>query len=193
MNKTNVKIPDKKTMNLCMRDTKKRTDWTTLIVGLAVIAVLMSMVAKWGVIDQYARLSEAEKAYSEARAKNEAVREIADRYPEVLEEYRIYGREWLNDGTVKDTVSVERTDMLDLFEKVIMKRGTVKSIAAYGDAVTVKMSGMNLDSISDMLEDLKEYGCVAGANLNSAATEKDDSGNLLDFTITVYLAAEEEN
>lgn len=191
MNKNSVKIPDKKTMNLCMRDTDKSTNWTTLIVGLVIIALLMSAVAKWGVIDQYARLAEAEKSYNDSKAKNDAVKDVADRYPQVREEYLLYSREWLYDGTVKDTVALERTDMLDLFEKVLMKRGTVINIAAYGEAVTVKMSGMNLDRISDMLDDLREYDCVAGANLNTASTEKDDLGNLLDFTITVYLKAGE--
>ena len=188
--KNSTKIPDKKTMNLCMRD-ESATDWTTLGIGLAIILVMVFLVAKWGVIDQYARLNEAENAYIAAKEKNDSVKEIAERYPEVLQEYRLYGREWLNDGTVKDTVSLERTEMLDLFEKILMKRGVVKEISAYGDSVSVKMSGMNLDSISDMLDDLREYDCVAGANLNSASTEKDDLGNLLDFTISVYLKAEE--
>ena len=188
--KNSTKIPDKKTMNLCMRD-ENDTDWTTLGIGLVIILVMVFLVAKWGVIDQYARLNEAEKAYIAAKEKNDSVKEIAERYPEVLQEYRLYGREWLNDGTVGDTVSLERTDMLDLFEKVLMKRGSVNEIYAVGDVVTVKMSGMNLDSISDMLEELKKYDCVAGASLNSASTEKDDLGNLLDFTVTVYLRAGE--
>ncbi len=191
MNKNSVKIPDKKTMNLCMRDTVKSTNRNTLIAGILIIPVLIGVTAKFGVIDQYARLADAENTYNDAKSKNDAAKVVVDRYPQVREEYLIYSSEWLYDGTVKDTVALERTDMLDLFEKVLMKRGTVKGIKAYGDTVTVTMSGMNLDGISEMLETLKSYDYVGGASLNSASTEEDDLGNLLDFTITVVLVAGE--
>ena len=48
--KNSTKIPDKKTMNLCMRD-ESATDWTTLGIGLAIILVMVFLVAKWGVIE----------------------------------------------------------------------------------------------------------------------------------------------
>ena len=72
------RYPHKVGINLNMHE--KRTGTVlTLVIGCAAIVLLAGLVAKFGVIDQYRRLSQAEEAYVQVHRQYEAVQEeLAD-------------------------------------------------------------------------------------------------------------------
>ena len=82
-----AKYPTKRTVNLAKRESHKK-DLTTIIAGAVVIALLCFVVAKFGVIDQFARLNDAEKEYSSVHEQNVALKEEIEDYPEIEQEYR---------------------------------------------------------------------------------------------------------
>lgn len=188
-----VRIPNKSSLNLAMKE-ESSVNWVTLIIGLLLIAVLVFFVAKFGVIDQYARLNKAERAYNELVERNRQIADVADRYPQVLREYRLYSRSWLSSEDSNTSVAVNRLQILNLIEREMMARGYVASFRISKSVLTVNMSGMNLTEISAMLDSIQESPIVLAATLNIAKTEnKDVDTSEMAFTITVYLRHADES
>ena len=109
-----VRCPQKTGINLNLHE--KRTGTVlTLLIGALCITVLALAVAKFGVLDLYDRLADAQSAYAQAQQENRAAQEKLSHFDEVLSEYRTYSMEWMEDGEDSDlNFAVERTEMLDL-------------------------------------------------------------------------------
>ena len=184
--------PRKTTINLAMRETHKSAI-LTLVIGLIVIAALVFMVAKWGVIDQEARLSQAEHRYEQVHSESEALKAYIRDYPEVQREYRSISKAWMQNQNGKRVVYVDRQAVLDMVDREMRSRGTVEMVQITNDTLTCRMSGMTLHDISQMFEVLEEYPIVRMAALNTAATVEENTGDILSsFSITVYLQEAEE-
>ena len=186
-----LKIPTKTTINLAKRESKKK-DVLTVAVGAVLIAALAGSVAKFGVLDQLARLNAAESAYNEVHSQYEMTLQAVADYPEVEARYRTYSREWMRVGDQNGLAKVDRLDVLDLVEKRMMPRGQVNSVSLRDSVMVVSMSGMNLRQISEMVELVRADPIVESAALNLASTEQDSTEALMDFTLTIALEPAEE-
>ena len=187
-----VKLPTKTRINLAKRESRKK-DFITLGVGLVLIAGLSAAVAKFAVIDQLDRLSQAEGAYNAVHVQYVAMQQAVADYPNVEERYRTYSRSWMLSGDTNGLTRVDRADVLDLVEARLLPYGRINTLSLRDSVMVVSMSGMNLSQISAMFERLQTEKIVASASLNMASTEeKDDPNALLDFTITIALQPEQE-
>lgn len=187
-----VKLPTKTRINLAKRESRKK-DFITLGVGVVLIAGLSAAVAKFAVIDQLERLSQAEGAYNAVHVQYVAMQQAVADYPNVEERYRTYSRSWMLSGDTNGLARVDRADVLDLVEARLLPYGRINTLSLRDSVMVVSMSGMNLSQISAMFERLQTERIVASASLNMASTEeKDDPNALLDFTITIALQPEQE-
>lgn len=187
-----VKLPTKTRINLAKRESRKK-DMITLGVGVVLIAGLSAAVAKFAVIDQLDRLSQAEGAYNAVHVQYVAMQQAVADYPNVEERYRTYSRSWMLSGDTNGLARVDRADVLDLVEARLLPYGRINTLSLRDSVMVVSMSGMNLSQISAMFERLQTEKIVASASLNMASTEeKDDPNALLDFTITIALQPEQE-
>ena len=187
-----MKLPTKTRINLAKRESRKK-DMITLGVGIVLIAGLSAAVAKFAVIDQLDRLSQAEGAYNAVHVQYVAMQQAVADYPNVEERYRTYSRSWMLSGDTNGLVRVDRADVLDLVEARLLPYGRINTLSLRDSVMVVSMSGMNLSQISAMFERLQTEKIVASASLNMASTEeKDDPNALLDFTITIALQPEQE-
>ena len=187
-----MKLPTKTRINLAKRESRKK-DMITLGVGLVLIAGLSAAVAKFAVIDQLDRLSQAEGAYNAVHVQYVAMQQAVADYPNVEERYRTYSRSWMLSGDTNGLARVDRADVLDLVEARLLPHGRINTLSLRDSVMVVSMSGMNLSQISAMFERLQTEKIVASASLNMASTEeKDDPNALLDFTITIALQPEQE-
>lgn len=187
-----VKLPTKTRINLAKRESRKK-DMITLGVGIVLIAGLSAAVAKFAVIDQLERLSQAEGAYNAVHVQYVAMQQAVADYPNVEERYRTYSRSWMLSGDTNGLTRVDRADVLDLVEARLLPYGRINTLSLRDSVMVVSMSGMNLSQISAMFERLQAEKIVASASLNMASTEeKDDPNALLDFTITIALQPEQE-
>lgn len=189
-----IRCPQKKGINLNMREQQTGAA-VTLIVGIAVIFVLVCAVAKFGVIDQYQRLSKAQGEYTAVHQTYVNGQKELEDYDQVLMEYRTYSRDWMEgEDETGRLVSVDRIEVLDLVEAHMMNRGSVTSLEVQGETAQVSMTGMTLDEISRMFADLQAQPIVASVELNLAETEKDMPASILSFSMNITLqpAAEEE-
>lgn len=185
------KYPEKKTVNMmnCGLPTKTAK---VLSIGLVAIAILVALVVKVGVIDQFGRLSNAESTYNEVHAQNIALDEKIKDYDEVSIQYRAYAKNFIS-GDEETTVMVDRQKVLDLIEAKMMSRGQVVTISISDNTAVVNMSGMNLEQISRMNTSLERSPIVKGVSLKIAQTEQNRQASVLNFTVTIQLQAEEVN
>lgn len=187
-----MKLPTKTRINLAKRESRKK-DMITLGIGIVLIAGLSAAVAKFAVIDQLDRLSQAEGAYNAVHVQYVAMQQAVADYPNVEERYRTYSRSWMLSGDTNGLARVDRADVLDLVEARLLPYGRINTLSLRDSVMVVSMSGMNLSQISAMFERLQTEKIVASASLNMASTEeKDDPNALLDFTITIALQPEQE-
>lgn len=187
-----MKLPTKTRINLAKRESRKK-DMITLGVGIVLIAGLSAAVAKFAVIDQLDRLSQAEGAYNAVHVQYVAMQQAVADYPNVEERYRTYSRSWMLSGDTNGLTRVDRADVLDLVEARLLPYGRINTLSLRDSVMVVSMSGMNLSQISAMFERLQTEKIVTSASLNMASTEeKDDPNALLDFTITIALQPEQE-
>lgn len=187
-----MKLPTKTRINLAKRESRKK-DMITLGVGIVLIAGLSAAVAKFAVVDQLDRLSQAEGAYNAVHVQYVAMQQAVADYPNVEERYRTYSRSWMLSGDTNGLARVDRADVLDLVEARLLPYGRINTLSLRDSVMVVSMSGMNLSQISAMFERLQTEKIVASASLNMASTEeKDDPNALLDFTITIALQPEQE-
>lgn len=183
-----VKCPSKTGINMNQRE--KRTGAVlTLVIGLAVILLMAGLVARFGVMEQYRHLSEAQSAYGEVHSRLAACQEKLEDYELVLTEYRSCSL----DGMTEDgdrTATVSRQAVLDLVESIMMSRGKVLSVNILDDTVDVEMSGMSLDRISAMFTVIEAEPIVRSVELNMAATEEHTASALLNFSVRINLGSE---
>ena len=186
-----LKLPTKTTINLAKRESRRK-DVLTLTVGGVLILLLAGSVAKFGVIDQLDRLSQAESSYNQVHSQYLSTLQAVEDYPEVEERYRTYSRSWMNAGDKNGLAKVDRQEVLNLLEQRMMPRGQVNSVSLRDSLLVVSMSGMNLRQISTMVESIREDPIVESAALNLASTEEKKKTDLMDFTLTVVLQPKEE-
>ena len=182
----NIKYPTKRTINLAMKEDmgNKRG---LLIGGLILALLLLAVGVKFGVIDQYAKLNEAQAAYDALYEQRVALEEKLLTYDEVEQEYRSYSRDWLTEDTTGKYVSVDRLEVLDMLERVVFYNGIITDFSVTGSEVSLVMSGMDLQEISDMFVALQEEPLVAGAVLQMASTSEAQTDNDVSFSLTVTL------
>ncbi len=186
-----TKYPTKTTINMAACG-RTEAAGKTLVIGMAVIAVLVLLVVKFCVFDQYARLSRAEADYNSVYQKNQELADRVSDYDEVMLEYRAYSMSFISNKNDENFVGVDRKEVLDLIETVMMKRGQVLSIEIYENTAKISMKGMNLEEISEMIRSLKNSPIVSEAQLNIAHTDENKPASVLSFSVTIYLQQEQE-
>ena len=185
-----IKCPSKTGINMNKRE-KRTGEMLTLVIGLAVILLMAGLVARFGVMEQYRRLSEAQSAYGKVHSQLTACQEQLTDYEQVLAEYRSSSLDGMADSEGK-LVTVPRRDVLDLVEDLMMPRGKVLSVEILDDAAEVEMSDMRLDQISEMFAVMEGQPIVQSVELNVASTEENKAASVLSFSVKIYLQPETE-
>ena len=183
-----VKCPSKTGINMNQRE-KRTGQVLTLVIGLAVILLMAGLVARFGVMEQYRRLSEAQSAYGEVHSQLAACQEKLTDYELVLTEYRSCSLDGMTEGE-DQLITVSRQSVLDLVEGIMMPRGKVISVNILDDTADVEMSGMSLDQISAMFAVIEAESIVRSVELNMAATEENTASAQLNFSVRIYLGPE---
>ena len=186
-----TKYPTKTTINMAACG-RTEAAGRTIAEGIALIVVLAVLVTKFCVYDHYARLGKAEAAYNSVYQQNQELTEKVKDYDDIILEYRACSMSFISDENDENFVGVDRKDVLDLIETVMMKRGQVVSVEIYDDTAKVSMKGMNLKEISAMIKSLKTSPVVSDAQLNIAQTDENREASVLSFSVTIYLQQEQE-
>lgn len=180
------RYPSKRTVNLAQRESHSRSAFT-LTLGLALIVLLCFCTANFGVLRQLDRQRTAEQAYQTAHSQYLEMQAALAAYDDVELQYRTYSRGWMQQEGSPFYVPADRLEVLDLLEGYLMPHGTVNSVLVEEDMAIVAMSGMDLQQISAMFQQLQCQPIVKDASLTIAATPRSARSDLLDFSVTITL------
>ena len=180
-----VKIPEKKTMNLYQVDNRENSV-PMFIVGLILIGVFVILFCQFAVIN---RLREVNNLESELNALQSTVytmqNELQD-YDEVEEKYYRYTDSYMEEDT---SVLHDRIDVLDILERTTMNLGTVNRITVSGNSVGFTVRTDNLDDLAKIEKNLNNNSSVSDVSVYTASSSNNTS--YVESTVTFRVLEED--
>lgn len=176
-------LPSKKGINLVPPKKDKKGNFKKLVAVILGIAALAA-VGFFGIYKPMNALSAAQSEYDAVHDTYMATTAAVGDYDEVLKEYHSYSLDWMEKEKGHRYVSVPRETVLEMVDQKIVPCGTLDSMQISADTLTVRMSDMNLDDITQMLARVEEEPFVSYAFLQQAVSQENK-------TVTVNEKGEE--
>lgn len=170
----------KTSINLAQRE-RHAADLGVVVPTAVVLAVLIALFCKFGVIDQLNRVSQTDAQTAQAqqllnvtRKKTAGYQSLKDRYEAGASAQAVLG-------------AADPMSCLTLVEENLMDDAAVSSFAISGGAISVKMSHVTLNRISLIYTRLKASPLVSGVRVYTAQTGEKNAGEVT-ATMTIQLA-----
>ena len=177
-------IPTKQTINFV--HTQRNLDPKRIAVIAAVAVLLLSVVIKFGIIDQEHKrtLAKGELAAQQAQLA-EINAKLAD-YDELAAKYARYSYGLMNE---RETGMVDRMEALELLENHVLKVATIEDFALNENVLTINMHGITLDRASQIVKELESSPLVKSAAVYSASAEDAKEASIfMSITLTKEVA-----
>lgn len=159
-----VVIPTKTTMNFARKESGVKVGRVAPVI--LVVVAIVAVGAKVGILDL---LDEKTTAYANLASKQEQLVDISVRlndYDEVAALYGRYSYGWMDES---ETSLVDRLDVLNLLEEKLASAAMVSNFSVNGNVLTLNLSGVTLDEISAIVEDLESSPMVVDVTVSSAS------------------------
>ena len=185
--RTHDEYPSKTYMNMVLPDMRETTARNAVVVA-APLVVLLLVLAKFGVIDFYARVVAKSAELTRATDELQQVEQQLVDYDSVLEEYRTYesARMTANAG------DVAAVDALALVDAYVMPAAQVDSIELRSGQLTLALSDTSLDAVGGLVSTLYQQPIVKGVQVATAANGRDTNAAIVTMTITLQSEAAAE-
>jgi len=182
MKRHKKQFPDKTTVNLLYTD-RSNSSVVKTVLAVLVFAVVLTVFAKFAVID---RLAASGAALREAEELEQAVLELQLNnrdYDDVLREYQHYyfsaaDRE---DENGRNETYVNCQEVLDLLDAELLNKAGIQMVNLSGNVLTVNLTKINLERASVIAKSLKENELVDEVMVSAANRQDASEGT------TVYL------
>lgn len=168
-----VKLPSKATMNFARRESSFNVKKMAIILIPLILAI--ALVAKFGILDQVEKKTQAYSVLSEKQAKLAECSEKLAGYNDLYNKYGRYSYGWMTESEVN---TVDRMQILELIEKKIMPMASVEDFAINNNVLTLNLSGINLEQTSTMVRILEDDELVQSATLYSASAQEADEAEV---------------
>ena len=174
-------MPSKTSMNLYQPI--DRGNPVTAAIAAVILAVLIGLFAKFGVIDQLARVSEAQGRLATAQAELSMYEAQLTDYDAVAAEYESYTSQ-LNSS------DVSANDVLDLIEDYVMVYATVTSTNLQENVLALSLRDVPLDMVGTIAQGVKTHPLVKSVSVSTASTEENVDTVTAQMTIILYTTAD---
>lgn len=161
-------IPSKTTVNLAGREPLFKLTGGTMATVLVII-LLTGAFARFAVIGRLARVSDARAELAVRTAELAGLEASNAENQSVTEEYNRYFYKGFSE---EELSSVDRMEALNLLERELMGAAQVSSIQLTGNTMSVTLSGVTLQQLSEMMRSLKEHPIVQDVSVYTAGTER---------------------
>ena len=182
-----VVIPTKTTMNFARRESGVKLG-RVAPAALVVIAIV-AIGAKVGILDL---LDQKTAAYASLASKQEQLVAISMQLTEYDEVAALYGRYsygWMDES---ETSLVSRLDVLDLIEEKLAYVCNVSNVSVNGNVLTLNLSGVTLDEISAIVQELESSPMVLGVTVsNASAPDAEKASAFMTINLTRVEETEE--
>ena len=146
----------------------KHVRWWLLLLAIVLIVAVVACFAKFLVLDKLAEVNAAEAEAADAR------REVAECYARI-EAYGelndIYAHYTYSGMTEEELERVDRTDVMDLLERVVFPRTHISEWSLFGNQLSLTIEGGTLQEINETVQQLMEEDIVSYCEVHTAATD----------------------
>ncbi|MEY8354664.1 hypothetical protein AALB39_15080 [Lachnospiraceae bacterium 54-53] len=175
--------PVKTTINLAQADHKLSRPVLAVPI-VAVLAAVLCVFVKFGIIDQLSAVSRIEEQAGREEILISQIQIKTAGYQEILEKYQIEVQSRPDFYGAADAMKC-----LELMENVLLNSAKVSSFTVSGSTITVKISGVTLNNISSIYQNLMASDVVSGVQVYTAAA---DSGGNRSVIATMTIKLEEK-
>ena len=161
-----VQMPSKKTMNFARRQSNFNPK--KVIPIILVILIVAAVFVKFGVMDPLDKKTAAHEDLSLKQIQLAALNAQLTGYEELEQEYGRYSYGWMNETEIS---LVSRIEALNLVEKQIANKATIKDMAINNNVLTLNIYGITLKEASDMVAKLEMNELVESAAVYNATAE----------------------
>ena len=179
-----VQMPSKKTMNFARRQSNFNPK--KVIPIILVIVILAAVLVKFGVMDPLDKKSAAYAELSSKQVQLAALNAQLAGYEELEQEYGRYSYGWMNETEIS---LVSRIEALNLVEKQIANKATIKDMAINNNVLTLNIYGITLKEASDMVAKLEQNALVESAAVYNATAEAAEEAEIF---MSIILTKEAE-
>lgn len=176
--------PTKKTMNFSRHvssfDIKKMTPYIIAIV------IVIGIFAKFGIIDQLAKKTDAYALLAERQTQQELLNQKLAGYDDLEKQYGRYSYGWMSEDEVS---LVDRMEVYSLIESKVMDVAVVENFAINDNVITMNIRGITLNEVSGVVKELESSPMVESAYVYSAEAENAEQAEMF-MTINMTKEAE---
>ncbi len=163
-------------------DKRKKINFKVLIPSILAAAVILGVIGKFVVYDQFSVLAreirKSNQLYAQIEAKNQIIRESGN----LVKEYAHYT--W--DGmTAEEKGRVKRTDTAALVDFISEQGVDVEYYSLTGTVMTINLRAKTLESVSKLLEVIQEQEIVESSSVVYAATKEKEVADTTDRVVTI--------
>ena len=182
-------MPSKKGINLAKRE-EKTISFKKLLPWLLLVLVVMAALAKFGVIDRFETLRQAQAEAEAADTQKLMAMQAVKDYNDVEAEYRRYAVDWMG---AQEAAHVSRETVLALVKEELLPCGRVLSLSSSANGLSVSMSGLSLKQASELVNTLSARKEVSKVTFGSATQQNgEDQDLIITFSISMINPEEED-
>lgn len=162
------KLPDKRSINMAVVGQKK-TRLSTALLTVILILVVAAAISKFAVMDRLEQVDQAESRVRSLRSELSAANAKLDSFGELQEKYAHYT---LADFTSEELKRVERSDVVDLIERIVLPEAQLDSWVVKQNQLTLNVTMDTLQDTNLLAQKLNEDEMVEFATVKNAVTNE---------------------
>ena len=160
------KLPEKRSINMAVVGQKK-TRLSTALLAVILILLVAAAVAKYAVMDRLEEVDRAEARVRDLRTQLSAANAKLDSFGELKEKYAHYT---LADFTPEELKRVERSDVVDLIERIVLPAAELNSWNVKQNQLTLEVTMDTLQDTNLLAQLLNEDDLVEFSTVKNAVT-----------------------
>ncbi len=167
-NRVRGRLPVKKSINMAVVGQKK-TKISTAILAVILIIVAAAAIAKFLVMDRLAEVDREEQKVRDLRTQLSEANAKLDSFGELKEKYAHYT---FADMNSEELQRVERSDVVDLIERVVLPEAELNSWDVKQNVLTLNVTLDTLQDTNMLAQLLNEDDMVEFATVKNAVTNE---------------------
>ncbi|MBP5156030.1 MAG: hypothetical protein J6252_05550 [Clostridia bacterium] len=186
------RVPNKRSINLAEVGVK-RINLKTAIPAVIIVVVLAVLISKFGVIDRFVKVAEAEREVAELQERIETAQRRIAGYGELRDVYAHYT---YSDMTDEELNRPDRVRIMALIKRVVMPKADIINWSVAGSQLKITLNAGTLEEINGIAQSLLGESMVDYCTISTAVTDKDRAiatkGVTADIIVYLTKALEEE-
>lgn len=162
------KLPVKKSINLAVVGQKK-TRVSTALLAIILILLVAAAISKFFVMDRFAEVAREQQKVRDLRNELSAANAKLDSFGELKETYAHYT---FADMTSEEMRRVERSDVVELIERVVLPAAELNSWNVKQNQLTLNVTLDTLQDTNMLAQILNEEDMVEFATVKNAVTNE---------------------